>query len=1020
MCLKKSFIVSIIIFASPFLASAATLSVSPATGSFTVGGTVTVQVQVNTEGSTADGVDIRYLNFNPALLQVIDENTGVAGVQIAPGSLMPNTPTNIADNTAGRISFSQVPSGGAVFSNSANQTLATVRFTVVGAGTGALTFNHVPGVTSDSNVASGGSDLLTSVTNGSYTFTTTNSPPSVSAISTNVVDVDPGTAGIQYYEGTTVTYSGSASDSNGDALTWTWFYTINGGSEIQFSTGTGAVQDAVFTYGVGTAGSTYNWILRVTDGKSSPVESTLSVGIISAPDTTPPTISAITSSNITTSGAGIAWTTNEAADSQVEYGITTSYGSVSSRGSSLVTSHNVVLSGLSPSTTYNYRVLSRDAAGNLATSLNRTFTTQALPDTTPPNTVSDFSAGSITTTSATVSWSAPLDLPGGGAVAGYDIRYSTSPITDLNFGSATVVTGEPAPASPGTTQTYVIAGLNSSTRYYAVLRSQDAQSNVSLVSNNVNFITLAPADTTPPSAPGALTAIAASVSRIDLAWSASSDNVGVTGYRVERCQGSGCSSFVQIATPIVTNYSDTGLSANTTYRYRVRAVDAAGNISAYSNSAEDITIDTIVPSISITSPASNDTVAGVIPVSANAVDNVGIVGVQFLLDGSNIGAEDTVSPYGISWDTTLTSDGSHILTARARDAAGNMTISGGITVDILNNPPPPFDFSLSNGGDKGVTRGGSITNTITANLVSGTTKSVSFSVSGLPADTTGTFVPTSCDPGCSSILTITALPTTPIGPSTITVTGVGDGKTRTTTFRLDVLPPPSNKFKTNDRVAVQSSSGSGADVYDSASLSSSRLINQPDGTLGTVVGGPLYADNLNWWQVNYDTAGGIGSDTDGWSAEDNLTIAIFASGAKLAPSVEGNVVSARDFTVDIIQRTSSTTLFTITAQPDVQNEVPLSTLVSNLLEGTYNLLLKTPGYLRRFVKDVVISSDSTITLPQLRGGDLNNDGIINSFDWSFMNTRWFGSDLAADLNRDGVVNSIDFSFMNRNWGLVGN
>ena len=69
-----------------------------------------------------------------------------------------------------------------------------------------------------------------------------------------------------------------------------------------------------------------------------------------------------------------------------------------------------------------------------------------------------------------------------------------------------------------------------------------------------------------------------SPTRIDLNWTASTDNVGVSGYRVERCQGAGCTNFAQVGTPTATTYSDTGLAPSTTYRYQVRAVDAAGNL----------------------------------------------------------------------------------------------------------------------------------------------------------------------------------------------------------------------------------------------------------------------------------------------------------------------------------------------------------------------------------------------------------------------------------------------------------
>jgi hypothetical protein len=86
-------------------------------------------------------------------------------------------------------------------------------------------------------------------------------------------------------------------------------------------------------------------------------------------------------------------------------------------------------------------------------------------------------------------------------------------------------------------------------------------------------------------------------------------------------------------------------------------------------------------------------VSGTTGVSANASDNVGVAGVQFLLDGANLGAEDTSAPYSTSWDTTTTANGSHVLTARARDAAGNTTTSAAVGVTVSNGtPPPPISF----------------------------------------------------------------------------------------------------------------------------------------------------------------------------------------------------------------------------------------------------------------------------------------------------------------------------------------
>src|SRR5262249_35084905 len=88
----------------------------------------------------------------------------------------------------------------------------------------------------------------------------------------------------------------------------------------------------------------------------------------------------------------------------------------------------------------------------------------------------------------------------------------------------------------------------------------------------------------------------------------------------------------------------------------------------------------------LTAPANAATVIGTISVSASASDNNGVVGVQFQLDGANLGAEDTASPYSVSWNSTSTTNGSHTLSAIARDAAGNKSTAS-VTVTV-NNPVP--------------------------------------------------------------------------------------------------------------------------------------------------------------------------------------------------------------------------------------------------------------------------------------------------------------------------------------------
>jgi hypothetical protein len=94
--------------------------------------------------------------------------------------------------------------------------------------------------------------------------------------------------------------------------------------------------------------------------------------------------------------------------------------------------------------------------------------------------------------------------------------------------------------------------------------------------------------------------------------------------------------------------------------------------------------DATPPTVSVTAPAAGATVSATTMVTAMAADNVGVAGVQFLLDGTNLGAEDTTAPYSIAWDTTAATNGSHNLSARARDAAGNATTSAAVTVTVAN------------------------------------------------------------------------------------------------------------------------------------------------------------------------------------------------------------------------------------------------------------------------------------------------------------------------------------------------
>ncbi len=232
--------------------------------------------------------------------------------------------------------------------------------------------------------------------------------------------------------------------------------------------------------------------------------------------------------------------------------------------------------GLSGSTSYSYRVRATDAAGNLGGySASATAVTSAAPDTTAPTAPSGLGATVSSSSQINLSWNAASDSVG---VTGYRIERCQ--------GAGCASFAQIATAS-GTG--YSNTGLSGSTSYSYRVRATDAAGNLGGYSAMATAVTSAAPDTTAPTAPSGLGATASSSSQINLSWGAASDSVGVTGYRIERCQGAGCASFAQIATASGTSYSNTGLSGSTSYSYRVRATDAAGNLGGYSASATAVT-----------------------------------------------------------------------------------------------------------------------------------------------------------------------------------------------------------------------------------------------------------------------------------------------------------------------------------------------------------------------------------------------------------------------------------------------
>jgi hypothetical protein len=198
-----------------------------------------------------------------------------------------------------------------------------------------------------------------------------------------------------------------------------------------------------------------------------------------------------------------------------------------------------------------------------------------------------------------------------------------------------------------------------------------------------------PPDTTPPTVSVTSPASGATVSGTTNVTASASDNVGVAGVQF-RLDGASLGAE-DTSPPYSVSWNTTGV-ANGSHALTAVARDAAGNVTT--SATVTVTVnnapppDTTPPTVSVTSPGSGTTVSGTISVTASASDNVGVVGVQFRLDGVNGGSEDTSTPYSVSWNTTTASNGSHTITAIARDAAGNQTTSAPVTVTVSNGPPP--------------------------------------------------------------------------------------------------------------------------------------------------------------------------------------------------------------------------------------------------------------------------------------------------------------------------------------------
>lgn len=264
-----------------------------------------------------------------------------------------------------------------------------------------------------------------------------------------------------YAEELTLSWNAPTADANGDPLTDLKGYTVYHRTEPgNYSQSIDVGNVTTYTVTGLTAGLTYYFAVTASDvsGNESEYSNEVSKTIQSI-DSIPPVISGVYAGNITISSATINWTTNESADTQVEYGTAPSYGNITIRSSSLVTSHAQSISNLSPSTLYHYRVLSRDSSGNLTVSVDNTFMTAEDPqDSTPPTVPQNIQATAVSSSQVNLSWYASTDNVG---VGGYKIFRNGTQITSIN------------------TTSYPDTGLSASTTFRYTVTAYDKAGNES-------------------------------------------------------------------------------------------------------------------------------------------------------------------------------------------------------------------------------------------------------------------------------------------------------------------------------------------------------------------------------------------------------------------------------------------------------------------------------------------------------------------------------------------------------------
>ena len=459
----------------------------------------------------------------------------------------------------------------------------------------------------------------------------------------------------------------TAAGANQINLSWTASTSANGIANyvVQRCLGAGCTNFAQIAASAGTTytdmglspSTSYNYQVQAVDtvGNASAFSSAATAATQAPPPPTAP--GNLTATAASASQINLSWTASASGYGIAYYVVERCQGAGCTNFAQIAASAGTIYSdaGLLSSTSYSYWVQAVDTAGNTSSLSNTaTVATQAPPPPTAPGNLTATATGA---SQINLSWTASTS---GIGIADYVVQRCQG-AGCTNFAQI---------AAPAGTS-YSDSGLLASTSYSYRAQAVDTGGNTSTFSNTSTAATQAPP---PPTAPGNLTATAVSATQINLSWTASTSGIGIADYVVQRCQGAGCTNFVQTAILAGTGYSDTGLLASTSYSYQVQAVDTTGNAGTFSNPAAAATQAPPPP----TAPGNlTATVVGASQINLSWTSSTSGIGIADYVIQRCQGAgcanfAQIATLTGTSYsDTGLSSNTSYSYQVQAIDTAGN-------------------------------------------------------------------------------------------------------------------------------------------------------------------------------------------------------------------------------------------------------------------------------------------------------------------------------------------------------------